>query len=308
LTRSRLFAYTVVMTTYYDILGVPSSATPDEIKSAYRKLAMQWHPDRNQDNAEATAKFKDINAAYETLIDNNKRREYDFQQQHGNQTGPDVGGMHWNVNFNGHPFGPGGLDDFVSQIFGQHGFGHFRQPPRNRDVNLSMQISLEDAYNGRQTPINFSTPSGRRVELVIDIPRGIDTGTRIRYTGQGDHDNSSMPPGDLYISVVIADHHIFSRNGNNLECVAKIDAISAIIGTKYKLTSINGSEISISIPAGTQPGTRLRISGAGMPFRGKTDTFGDLILKVEISIPNKLTDEILQQLQSIQKTRGVDNL
>jgi curved DNA-binding protein len=292
------------MATHYETLGVAQTATADEIKSAYRKLAMQWHPDRNQGNAEATAKFKEISAAYETLSDDNKRREYDFHQQHPQGFGPQVGGMHF--NFGGHPFGPGGLDDFVSQIFGQHGFGGFRQQPRNRDVNLTMQVSLEDVYTGKQVPIQFSTPGGRRVELVIDIPKGIDTGTRIRYQGQGDHDNQSMPPGDLYINIQVGDHPVFQRAESTLSCTIKIDAISAILGTKHTLETINGSRINITIPAGTQQGNNLRVSGAGMPRRQTPHLFGDLIVVVDIVVPTNLSSATIDKLKEIQNIRGLD--
>jgi len=292
------------MTTHYETLGVAQNATTDEIRSAYRKLAMQWHPDRNQGNNEATAKFKEISAAYEILSDDNKRREYDFQQQNPQGFGPQVGGMHF--NFGGHPFG--GLDDFVSQIFGQHGFAGFRQPPRNRDVNLTMQVSLEDAYHGKQVPIQFSTPGGRKVELVIDIPKGIDAGTRIRYQGQGDHDNPSMPPGDLYINIQISDHAIFTRVEHTLECVIKIDSITAILGSKHNISTINGSNITISIPAGTQPGTKLRVHGAGMPIRKNPTTYGDLIAKVEIVTPTDLPSGVIDKLKAVQSIRGLDNV
>jgi DnaJ-class molecular chaperone len=293
------------MATLYETLGVAQTATPDEIKSAYRKLAMQWHPDRNQGNPEATAKFKDISSAYEILSDENKRREYDFQQQNSQNFGPSVGGMHF--NFNGNPFGPGGLDDFVSQIFGQHGFGHFRQPPRNRDVNLTMNVSLEDVYTGKQIPIQFTTPGGRRVELVIDLPKGIDTGTRIRYQGQGDHDNPNMPPGDLFINIQVSDHPRFTRIENTLECEVKIDAISAILGTRHTITTISGSKITITIPTGTQPGTKLRVHGAGMPIRQNPNAYGDLIVSVAINIPVNLTADNIALLQSIQSSRPLDN-
>ena len=293
------------MATHYETLGVAQTATADEIKSAYRKLAMQWHPDRNQGNPEATAKFKEISAAYETLSDDNKRREYDFHQQHPQGFGPQVGGMHF--NFGSTPFGPGGLDDFVSQIFGQHGFGGFRQPPRNRDVNLNMQVSLEDVYYGKQVPIQFNTPGGRRVELVIDIPKGIDNGTRIRYQGQGDHDNPSMPPGDLYITIQVSDHPIFQRNDTTLGCTIKIDAISAILGTKHTMNTINGSKINITIPAGTQQGDNLRVQGAGMPRRQNPNGFGDLIVNVEIVVPTTLSSNLIDKLREIQSVRGLDN-
>lgn len=295
------------MTTHYDTLGVADGASAEEIKSAYRKLAMQWHPDRNSGNSEAEAKFKEINAAYEILGDDNKRREYDMQRSNPHH-GRHQGGMHWNVN--GNPFGgnQAGIDEFVAQFFHQHGFPGFNQPARNRDVNLNMNISLEDAFNGKQTPIQFNTPSGRRVELVIDIPRGIETGTKIRYNGQGEHTNTSMPPGDLYLHIMVADHDRFRRNGHNLEITAKIDAISAIVGIKQTITTISGNTIGVVIPSGTQTNSKLRVQGHGMPLREQPGAVGDLIVNVEIVVPADLNAETLTLLRDLQTQRGIETL
>ena len=170
-----------------------------------------------------------------------------------------------------------------------------------------MQVSLEDVYHGKQVPIQFSTPGGRRVELVIDIPKGIDTGTRIRYQGQGDHDNQSMPPGDLYINIQVNDHPTFTRSENTLECSCKIDAISAILGTKHSINTLGGSKITLTIPGGTQPGSKLRVQGAGMPFRQNNTTYGDLIVRVDITTPINLPQTIIDQLRAVQTVRGLDN-
>lgn len=294
------------MSTHYETLGIADTATADEIKSAYRKLAMQWHPDKNQGNTAAESKFKEINAAHEILSDNNKRREYDMQRS---GFGPTANGQHWNMNVNGNPFGAGPLDDFVAQFFNQQGFGGFRhQPQRNRDVTLNMTISLDDAYTGKQTGIQFNTASGRRVELLIDVPKGIDTDTKIRYTGQGDQANSGLPPGDLYINIIIADHDTFTRHAANLECTASIDAIAAIVGTKHRVTAIDGHIINITIPQGTQAGTRLRLPGQGMPMRENPKVFGDLIVTVSLSIPTTLTADDLNQLRQIQTNRRIDTI
>ena len=296
------------MATLYETLGVAATASGDEIKAAYRKMAMQWHPDRNQSDPAAEAKFKEISAAYETLSDDNRRREYDFGQQHQQHRGPPPGGMHWHMNVNGHPFGMGGMDDFVSQIFAQAGFGNFHQPQRNRDVNLNMNITLDDVYHGRQTPIAFMTPGGRRVDLVIDIPHGIESGMRIRYPGQGEQNQPSLPPGDLYITMMVSDHPTFSRSGNNLECNIKVDAISAMLGTKHNIITLNQSQISITVPPGTQTGTKLRISGSGMPLRENPKAFGDLMVTVDITVPTGLAEQVKSLLKDIQTIRGVDNI
>jgi curved DNA-binding protein len=287
------------MGTHYDTLGLAETATPEEIKGAYRKLAMQWHPDRNQGNPEAEEKFKTISAAYEILSDPAKRQEYDLHRQ-------GRGSMH-NQNQHWHEFRHAGIDDILAQMFGAGGFGGFRRgSERNRDVSLTVTISLEDSYNGRQSPLQINTPSGRRVELIIDIPPGVDNGTKIRYQGQGDQINPGLPPGDLYINVNIADHPVFSRSGPTLETVQRIDAISAMIGGKIRITCIDGRPIELNVPAGTQPGTRFRVPGRGMPLQPKSPDKGDMIVVAVVETPTGLSEEIIESLKDIQKRRGLD--
>jgi curved DNA-binding protein len=282
------------MSSFYDILEVPENASSDDIKKAYRKLAMQYHPDRNPGNLEAENKFKSINEAYETLSDDGKRNEYDQQRRFGS------GGTNWTQQAG--PFNHG-FEDIINQIFTNHGFNfHFAASSRNRDITLGLNISLEDAFFGKKVPIQFSTPTGRRVDLMVEIPQGIEHGMKIRYQGQGDHSNTSMPPGDLFIVVQIADHAIFQRNGHNLEYIIKIDALGCMVGTRYEVTGIDGQKLSVSIPKGTQHGTKLRIGGGGMPIRNKVNSRGDLILSVAVSIATEISDEILAQIDTIYKT------
>jgi DnaJ-class molecular chaperone len=289
------------MRTHYETLGIAEGASPDEIKSAYRKLAMQWHPDRNQGNAEAEEKFKEISGAYEVLSDPGKRQEYDLQRQ-GRGPGSGPHHQHW------HEFRHAGIDDILAQMFGAQGFGGFRRAPeRNRDVSLTVTISLEDSYSGRQSPLQINTPSGRRVELMIDIPSGVDNGTKIRYQGQGDQGNPGLPPGDLYINVNVADHPTFTRNGPTLETIQKIDAISAAIGTRVRVTCIDGKPIEINVPTGTQPGTKFRVPGKGMPVQPRSTDRGDLMVTVMVTTPTNLSEEMMVLLRDIQKQRGLDN-
>lgn len=287
------------MLTHYEILGVDSSASEDDIKKAYRKLAMQYHPDKNQGDKVAEAKFKEINEAYSVIGDSKKRQEYDLARKfHGQGQRP------WSQDFN-----PGNIDDIISQFFGQTGFSPFRRGPvPNSDVSLTLNISLEEAYLGKQMPLQINTPSGRRVEILVNIPAGIDTGVRIRYQGQGDHANTSMPPGDLFINVQIANHLLFKRVGSTLETRIKVDAVAATVGTKKKIRCINGDEIDIVIPPGTQPGSRLRIGGKGMPIKPGSSDMGDMIAIVDIAIPTDLTQEMLEGLETMQVARGIDTL
>lgn len=285
------------MSTHYETLGVSEDAGADEIKRAYRQLAMQWHPDKNPGNDAANEKFKSINEAYEILGNEQKRQEYDAQRK---------GGSSWQGH--SHAF-HGSMEDIFSQIFGGQGFPgfNFNMPPRNRDIGLTMAISLEDAFYGKQVPIGFSTSSGRRVDISVSIPPGIESGTRIRYQGQGDHTVTQAPPGDLYITIDIADHAKFVRNGHNLETDLPVDAISCILGFQKEISGIDGKKLKVSIPAGTQHGTRLRIGGAGMPNRSHPNKRGDMLLIVNILIPTNLSPEILKDLNHVQQVRGLDN-
>lgn len=286
------------MPSHYQTLGVAETASPDEIKKAYRKLAMEWHPDRNPGNKAAEERFKEITSAYETLSDPAKRDEYDLslRQPSGSPFG---GSFHWT--------GPANMDDILSEMLSRAGFGQFRrQPDRNRDVSLNLTISLEDAFNGKQAPLQIGTPSGRMVDLMLTIPPGVESGTRIRYQGQGDHANTSLPPGDLYILVSVAEHHRFKRSGATIEISEPIDAIDAIVGTKRKITCIDGSNIEVNVPAGTQANTRLRVPGKGMPVKPSSTERGDMFITVDLQVPRGLSPGIMETLVSIQKDRGLD--
>ncbi len=291
------------MSTYYDVLGVTETATPDEIKKAYRKLAMQWHPDRNQGNASATEKFKEISSAYDVLGDENKRREYDAQRQGGAAFTKNGDGAAWAGGFGSAT----SLDDIIAQMFGQQGFGNFRRgPDRNRDVSLTVSVSLEDAFVGKTAPMQINTPSGRKVDLVVNIPAGIENGSRIRYQGHGDHANTSLPPGDLYINVNIVDHPVFKRAGPTIMAVVKIDAIDAILGSRIKIKCIDGNDIDVTVPPGCQPGTKLRIGGKGMPIKPGSQDRGDFLVEMDVTIPTNLTQDVIGSLQDVQRSRGLD--
>jgi DnaJ-class molecular chaperone len=283
------------MSNYYETLGVSQQSTPDEIKSAYRKLAMQWHPDKNSGNPDAEQKFKEISNAYETLSDDNKRRGYDAVL-HGHQH---PGNMHFNMNFGGN------MDDILAQFFNHHGFGGMHRQQRNRDMNLSMNITLEDAYTGKTVPIKYTTPAGKNIDLVVNIPSGVDNGTRIRYTGQGEQTDSSLPPGDLYIQIHVSEHQVFMRAGPTLETKIKVDALSAIIGKTVQFVCIDGSIIEVNIPAGIQYGNKLRVGGKGMPVQHNSHQKGDLLIQVEVVTATGLTEDQINTLKNIQVQRGI---
>lgn len=282
--------------THYETLGIAKEATQDEIKQAYRKLAMMYHPDRNRDNKEAEEKFKAINEANEILSDESKRQAYDR---------------------GGQPFGQGGfqgfgsMEDVINQMFGQHfnqhGFTVFRNGVvQNRDITLGLTISLEDAYEGKQIPVKFNVPSGRVVELLINVPSGVESGVKIRYQGQGDQANSSLPPGDLYVVIQINEHQTFHRTGTTLETKIKVDAITAMVGGKVKVACIDGTILDIPVPAGTQPFSKIRVSKRGMPLHPGLSDYGDMLVITDIQIPANLTQGQLEILRTIQTQRGLD--
>lgn len=282
------------MQTFYDILGVSKDASQDDIKKAYRSLAVKWHPDKNQGNKEAEEKFKEINSAYDVLSNNEKRAEYDMA----------LSGARPRPHFHSHGFDNiHSLDDILNQMFNG---GPFRRgPERNKDVSLNLTLSLEEAFIGKQLPIKVNTPGGRAIDIIVTIPPGIDNGTRIRYQGQGEHLNKSLPPGDLYVNIHVVNHPRYFRNGSVLETVEEIDAIDAIIGVKKSIKCIDGVEIEVTIPAGTQHATKLRIPGKGMPIQNGVR--GDMYINISITIPKTLSESMIESLKMIQSQRALDN-
>ena len=168
--------------------------------------------------------------------------------------------------------------------------------------NTFFMGKTEDAYNGKGIPVQYNTPSGRKVDLMVTIPAGVESGIRMRFQGQGDHANSNIPPGDLYIQVVLADHARFDRQGHDLHAKVKIDALGAIVGCKKRLECIDSQQIEITIPAGTQPGTFFRVPSKGMTVRNQPNRKGDLFVHIEIEIPTNLTQDQTSSLKTIRES------
>lgn len=361
-------------TDYYATLECARDADGATLKSAYRKLAMKFHPDRNPGDANAEAKFKAINEAYDCLKDPQKRAAYDRYGHEAFTQGMNGGG-------GGGPFGGGfgggrgdfaDIGDIFETIFGGAfggGGGQRQQNRRGADLRYDMQVTLEEAFHGKSTEIEIevsqacdtcdgsgATPgtsertcnlcngmgsvrakqglfvierpcptcSGRgsviespcrscrgegRVDkaqtLKVDIPAGVDTGTRIRLSGKGEAGQRGAPPGDLYIFLHVKPHAVFEREGTTLATRIPVSFTTAALGGCVEIPDLDGSTNRLDIPAGIQSGKQLRIRGAGMPVlqgRGR----GDLVVEIAVETPTKLTRRQKELLEEFKATETGD--
>ena len=307
MTHPRNIGYTVHMEDFYKILELNESASPDEIKAAYRRLAKVHHPDLNKGNANSEALFKKINEANDTLGDPQKRATYDQQRKfggggpgpHGFSGGFPGADFHFNFG-GGHHF-----DDIINQFFGQ-GFGRGQQVQRNRDYQFNLNITLEDAFVGKTMPVGFEV-AGQQTNISVTVPAGVDTGMKLRYQGQGERNVPNVPPGDLYVTIIVSEHAVFQRHGPHLHTKLRVDAISAMLGLHQDLKSIDNTVLSVSVPAGTQSGATLRVQGHGMPVHNNARQRGDLMIHIEIEIPNNLSAQQIDMLRDIQNQRSGGN-
>ena len=277
------------MTDLYQTLGVDQSASQDEIKNAYRRLAMKHHPDRMGGD---DTKFKEIQNAYATLGDQQKRAEYDQMRQGGGQF----------------RFNSGGFRDF-SDIFGgagpfgnQHPFQDFfgRQMRRNRDLNIQCQISLIDAYNGKQLEASYRLPSGKQQHVVINIPAGIDHGSTIKYAGLGDDTISQLPRGDLNVTVIVQPDPKFERRGHDVYSVLEITPIEAMIGARKHITTIGGATLPIDIRPCVESGIEYASNGHGFPVMN-SDRRGRFVTVIKIKSQPVTDPELAATLRSINE-------
>jgi curved DNA-binding protein len=265
---------------YYQTLGVGRNATQDEIKKAYRSAAMKHHPDRGGDQA----KFKEVEEAYRTLSDDQKRAEYDNPQS----------------QFGGFQFGGTGFEQFFGQgspfgdIFGFQG----RRPPINRDIQLQTSIPLEDAFYGKEILANVQLLSGREQTINVRVPRGIHEGTTLRLSGMGDDSIPNLARGNIMLTIHVMDHPIFKRQGDDLVVEQEITAIDAMIGSIIRVTGIDSKSLETQVPAGIQNDAILALAGHGMPNFNDPNRRGRLLIKIKIRIPN-VTEEQKAQLRKL---------
>lgn len=352
---------------FYELLGVQKGASKDELKQAYRKMAMQYHPDKNQGDKDAEAKFKEINEAYDVLKDDQKRAAYD---QFGHQAFE--GGM----GGGGNPFGggAGGFDfsssfgDIFEDLFGggarRGGSGRSPQQ-RGADLRYNMEISLEEAYKGAQKTISVTTSascdtcsgsgakkgssptscstcngagrvrmqqgfftvertcascqgtgqvikdpcatcagSGRvrkNKKLNVTIPRGVEDGTRIRLSGEGEAGARGAPAGDLYVFITVKPHSFFEREGADLHAEVPITFTTAALGGAVEVPTVDGGKVKVTIPEGTQNGHQFRLRGKGMPALNSS-FHGDMHIHTKVETPVKLSKEQKELLKKFDET------
>jgi molecular chaperone DnaJ len=349
---------------YYETLSVSRTANDGELKSAYRKLAMQWHPDRNPGDKDCESKFKEINEAYDVLKDGDKRAAYDrfghaaFENGHG---------------ANAHGFGAdfaSAFSDIFEGVFGMAGARSARSGrERGADLRYNMEISLEDAFIGKAaelripTSVTCETCSGtgakpgskpkacgtcggagkirhaqgfftlertcpgchgrgqviedpckscsgsgrvtRERTLSVNIPAGVEDGTRIRLAGEGEAGLRGGPAGDLYIFLSMTSHPLFQRDGADLHCRVPVSMVTAALGGEFEVPTIEGAKSRVKVPGGTQSGRRFRLLGKGMPVL-RSKQVGDMYVQVVVETPQNLTKKQKELLSEFEKLSSTD--
>jgi curved DNA-binding protein len=293
---------------YYKVLGVDRSASADEIKKAYRKLARQYHPDINPGNQEAEARFKAINEAYEVLSDKEKREKYDRFGRDWQHYQQGSGGVDWGGA--GSPFGAGGggdFSDFFETLFGGArtrgaggGASSFRMD--GQDVEHQVEVTLDESFTGTERSVQFHGANGQPRSITVKIPPGVDTGSRVRVAGEGGPGIGGGKRGDLYLLIKVAPNGRFERRGDDLYLTAQTDLYTMLLGGETRVTVMGGKTLTLNIPAGTQNGKTFRVSGQGMPRLRAPTTRGDLYVTVEALLPTTLSTK---ERQLVEELRGL---
>ncbi len=317
---------------YYEVLGVKKTATEEEIKKAYRKLAMKHHPDRNPGNKQAEERFKEINEAYAVLSDKGKRQQYDqfgpsgFSQRYSQEDifrGFDINDLFKDLGFSTNDvfsriFGGGGrgakvrygnFDDFSGQRGGPaYDYGDMfsggasqAEGPRTekgQDVHSELNLTFLEAALGGEKKVRFSK-GGKVEEVAVKIPPGIESGKRLRLAGKGRDGAGGRPPGDLYLKVNVAEHPLFKREGSDITVDKEIKISEALLGTTIEVPTLEGMK-KVKVQAGTQSHTKMRLKGLGIPhFQGEGK--GDEYVKVIVKVPNKVTEKSRGLFQELAK-------
>lgn len=294
---------------YYKILGVDKSASQDDIKKAFKKLARKHHPDLNPNDADAKRRFQEINEANEVLSDPEKRKKYDqygehwqhadqfeAQQQQQRQYGGAGGGGYWS-SAGGFSGDDGEFSDFFESLFGSRGGrrGGRSAGFRGQDYNAQLQLSLRDAA---QTHQQILTVNDKKIR--ITIPAGVEDGQTIKLGGQGAPGINGGPAGDLYITFVIPEDPVFKRLGNDLYVDVPLNLYTAVLGGEQVIDTLNG-KVKLKVKPETQNGTKVRLKGKGFPVYKKEGQFGDLIVTWSVEVPTHLTEKQKELFQELQR-------
>ena len=286
---------------FYKILGVTKDVSDAELKKVYRKLARQFHPDSNPDNAKAEAKFKEISEAYSVLSDKDQRAEYDQMRAMGSgprftggQGFPGGGGQ-------GYPGGAAGFEDVFSNLFGGGGgFGGFGGPQRGQDLTHRATIDFIDSIKGTTLKLNFD----RGGTVQVKIPAGIQDGQKVKVRGKGSPSPNGGEPGDLLVSVVVKPHPVFVRDGNNLRVSVPVTFVEASLGATIQVPTLGGEPVKLKVSPGTPNGRVLRVKGKGVESSKGT---GDLMATVEIAVPSHLSDKAKKKLEEFNELVPQEN-
>lgn len=287
------------MKDFYTILGVDSTADASSIKTAYRQLAKENHPDLKPNDPVAEARFKEINEAYETLKDPTKRAQYDAQRASpysGSRWSnrPEASYQSWNFT------GDVDIDSIIRDLHGARGGRGYYTDVKNRDIMLGYSITLEESFHGKEAEIKYNISGRPTQEFKFKIPPGVHDGIRLRFQGRGDDAIASVAPGDLYIRISIIPHSTFVRMNYNLHTSITIDYLDAILGTEREIQTIEGSKIKMRVPAGISPGQHLRAQGKGMPL--PNGARGDMMIEVVIKSSTLSEDQrkLIEQARNLR--------
>ena len=294
---------------YYQALGVSRNASPDDIKSAYRRLARRYHPDVNPDDPAAEARFKEINEAHEVLSDQQKRQQYDRFGSNWRRTGSfDEAFRQSGARMDGFGdlFGGGGasgFSDFFDALFG----GRARpQRPQQANVEETLPVSLHEVLNGGRRALTMQVPSPdgrvRQRRIDVTIPKGVRDGQRLRVAGEGAV-RADGTRGDLFLRVRVEDSAGFERKGDDLTTDVSIGLAGAMLGTQVQVPTPAGSPLTVRVPAETQHGSRLRLRGQGLPRAGG-NAHGDMLVRIVVRLPRNLSSREQELFRELAQLRG----